>query len=224
MSTRPRRSTTLVFAAPPAPATTVSRFPMACRWRLRVKAESTTVYVFCAGGGMAQIRDGAVTAFTKKDGLASVYSDGMIEGRDGSIWLGTNAGLTRFRDGRFDLFTAHGRLSHYYLSAIAEDDEGLIVATSEEMAFRFRDGEVSPLTFRGKTTPLSAPGNYTFTIYKDPKGTLWFGSVKGLFRFRDGEPVENAWQKQVNFPVTAIYDDGEGSLWLGGRIPGLTRF
>ena len=189
-----------------------------------IVARDGSVWVFCSGGGVAHIRNGAVETFTKKDGLAGLYSDGMFEGSDGSIWIGTNTGLTRLKDGHFQLFTAHGRLSRYYISAISEDDEGLIVATSEELAFRFHDGEVSPLTFHGKTTPLSTPGNYTFTIYKDSKGTLWFGAVKGLYRFRDGEPVESAWQKQVNFPVTAIYDDGAGSLWLGGRIPGLTRF
>ncbi len=187
-------------------------------------ARDGSVYVFCSGGGLAHIQDGAVTAFTKNEGLSGLYADGMFESRDGSIWLGTNNGLTRFRNGRFDLFTANGRLSRYYLSAIGEDDEGLIVATSEGMAFRFKGGEVRPLTFRGKTTPLSAPGNYTFTIYKDDTGTLWFGTVHGLYRFHDGEPVDNAWQKQVNFPVTAIYGDGRGSLWIGGRIPGLTRF
>ncbi|HEX3744717.1 MAG TPA: two-component regulator propeller domain-containing protein [Bryobacteraceae bacterium] len=189
-----------------------------------VVAHDGSVYVFCSGGGLAHIRDGAVDAFRKSDGLSGLYSDGIFESRDGSIWIGTNNGLTRFRDGRFELFTAHGRLSRYYLSAISEDAEGLIVATSEQVAFRFKDGEVSPLTFGGKTTPLSAPGNYTFTIYKDPYGTLWFGTVKGLYRFHDGEPIENAWQKQVNFPVTAIYADGAGSLWLGGRVPGLARF
>ena len=187
-------------------------------------ARDGSVYVFCSGAGLARIRDGKITAFTRKDGLSGLYLNGMFESRDGSIWLGANNGLTRFRNGRFDLFTARGRLSRYFLSAIGEDDEGLIVATSEEMAFRFKDDEVSPLTFHGKTTPLSSPGNYTFTIYKDSGGTLWFGAVKGLYRFHDGEPIDNAWQKQVNFPVTAIYDDGRGSLWLAGRVPGLTRF
>ena len=187
-------------------------------------ARDGSVWVFCSGGGLAHIRNGAVQAFTKRDGLSGLYTDGLFEGHDGSIWIGTNTGLTRLKDGRFQLFTAHGRLSRYYISAISEDGESLIVATSEELALRFHDGETSPLTFRGKTTPLSTPGNYTFTIYKDPKGTLWFGAVKGLYRFHDGDPVEDAWQKQVNFPVTGIYDDGEGSLWLGGRVPGLTRF
>ncbi|MEI9975632.1 MAG: two-component regulator propeller domain-containing protein [Ignavibacteriota bacterium] len=98
------------------------------------------------------------------------------------------------------------------------------MTTSEGMAFRFQNGKLSPLTFRGETTPLSQPGTYTFTIYRDPDGTLWFGTVKGLYRFHDGEPVEHARQKSVNFPVTAIYGGGKGDLWLGGRTPGLTRF
>ena len=189
-----------------------------------IVARDGSVWVFCSGGGVAHIRNGAVQAFTKKEGLSGLYSDGLFESHDGAIWIGTNTGLTRLKDGRLELFTAHGRLSRYYISAISEDDEGLIVATSEGLALRFRDGEVSPFTLRGKTTPLSTPGNYTFTIYRDPKGTLWFGAVKGLYRFRGGDAVENTWQKQVSFPVTGIYDDGEGSLWLGGRVPGLTRF
>ena len=187
-------------------------------------ARDGSVYAFCSGGGLARIHNGQVTTFGRNAGLTSVYSDGLFEGRDGSIWLGTNTGLARFRNGRFELFPLRGNQSPEYISAISEDDEGLIVTTSAQIAYRFQNGAFAPLTFRGKTTPLSTPGNYTFTIYKGPDGTLWFGTVKGLFRFHNGEPIENAQQKQVNFPVTAIYDDGRGNLWMGGRIPGLTRF
>jgi signal transduction histidine kinase/ligand-binding sensor domain-containing protein/ActR/RegA family two-component response regulator len=188
-----------------------------------VEARDGSVYVFCAGGGMARIRNGVVTAFTKKDGLPSEYSNGMIESRDGGIWLGTGAGLTRFANGKFTRHPA-ARISGRFISAIGEDDEGLIVTTDESIALRVRDGHVAPLTFRGQTTPLSRPAIYTFTIYRDPAGTLWFGTARGLYRFARGEPPEKAWQSQIAFPVTTIFDDGKGSLWLGGRIPGLTRF
>ena len=186
-------------------------------------ARDGSVYVFCSGGGLARIRGGRVDAFTVKNGLPSIYSDGLFEDRDGTVWLGSNVGLARFDSGRFRLFTGQGHMSRYYISAVSEDSEGLIVATSEELVLRFKDGKVSPWTFHGNTTPLSVRGTYTFTIYRSPDGTLWFGTVRGLFRFRDGEPPEGALQKQVTFPVTTIVDDGRGSLWLGGRIPGLTR-
>jgi diguanylate cyclase (GGDEF)-like protein len=165
-----------------------------------------------------------VTAITKKDGLPNVFSNGMFESKDNSIWLGIDGGLTRYQKGRFTQYTADGRFSKYNISAISEDDEGLIVATSETLAFRFQDGHVRPFSIRGKTTPLSTPGNYTFTIYRDPAGTLWFGTVHGLFRFSPGDAPENAQRRNVDFPVTTIFDDGHGSLWLGGRVPGITQF
>ena len=187
-----------------------------------VETRDGSVYVLCLGGGWARIKDGVVTALTAKDGLPELYGNGLFESRDGSLWLG-NAGLTRYWHGKFTRYSG-GRLAHHFVSAIGEDDEGLIVATDETVALRFRDGVVRPFTIRGQTTPLSTPGNYTFTIYRDPSGTLWFGTVKGLFKFAKGESPDRARQMQVNFPVTSISGDGRGSLWLGGRIPGLVRF
>jgi diguanylate cyclase (GGDEF)-like protein len=188
------------------------------------QASDGTLYVFCEGAGLAAIRNGSIVPITGKDGLPDVYSNGIFESRDGAIWLGTNGGLTRYKDGKFTQYPAGGRLSKYYISAINEDDESLIVATSETLALRFRDGQVSPFTIRGQTTPVSQAGNYTFVTYRDPSGTLWFGTVHGLYRFAPGAPPANSWQRTVDFPVTTIFDDHNGNLWLGGRVPGLTRF
>jgi signal transduction histidine kinase/CheY-like chemotaxis protein/ligand-binding sensor domain-containing protein len=191
---------------------------------LAAETRDGNLYVSCQGAGLARIRNGIVTAITAKDGLPDVYGNGLFESKDGSLWLGLSGGLTRYRNGRFTQYPANGRLSKHWISAINEDDEGLIVATDETLVLRFKNGQVQPLTIRGQTTPLSQPGNYTFTIYRDPSGTLWFGTVQGLFKFAKGEPPEKPEQTRVNFPVTSISDDGRGSLWLGGRIPGLTRF
>jgi PAS domain S-box-containing protein len=188
------------------------------------QAPDGSLYVHCQGAGLARIRDGVVTAITPKEGLPHAYASAMFESRDGSLWLGGGGGLTRYRNGRFTQYPAKGRLSNRWISAINEDDEGLIITTDEMVALRFKNGEVQPLTFGGKTTPLSKPGNYTFTIYRDPSGTLWFGTVQGLFKFARGEPPDKARQPQVSFPVTSIFDDQRGSLWVGGRAPGLTRF
>ena len=191
---------------------------------MALQARDGSVYVFCPGAGLARIKNGVVTPITTKDGLPNVYGNGFFERKDGSLWLGTGGGLSQYRDGKFTQYPAGGRLAKHWISAISEDDEGLIVATDETLALRFKDGEVQPLSFGGKTTPLSQPGNYTFSIYRDPSGTLWFGTVRGLCKFVPGQSPDTAWQKQVSFPVTSISDDHRGTLWLGGRIPGITRF
>ncbi|HYW67700.1 MAG TPA: response regulator [Candidatus Dormibacteraeota bacterium] len=184
-----------------------------------------SLYVFSAGGGLARVKNGAVTAITPKDGLPSAYANGLFESRDGSLWIGTTAGLSRYKDGRFTTSTGSGRFSKAYISAINEDEESLIVTTSEMATFRFKNGKVYPFTFEGHSTPISSPGStYTFAIYRDPSGTLWFATVQGLFRFAKGIVPEHARRSQISVPVTSITDDHRGNLWLTTRAPGLVRF
>ena len=188
-----------------------------------IQTRDGSVYVFCYGGGLARISNDVVAAITVRQGLPSAYSGGLFESSDGSLWVGTVGGLTRIRNGTITHYKGN-RLSKYFIAAINEDDEGLIVATSETLVLRFKNGEVRPFSIRGQTTPLSKPGNYVFTIYRDRVGTLWFGTVQGLFKFASGEPPDKARRRQIEFSVTSIFDDGRGNLWLGGRVPGLTRF
>ncbi len=183
-----------------------------------------SVFAVCRGGGLARMRNGAITTFGAKQGLSNLYPTAVFESRDGSLWLGPPGELVRFKNGTFTNYTAKGRLVRNNISAINEDDESLILATDETLAYRFKNDTLVPFTFDGQTTPLSRPGNYIFTIYRDRQGTLWFGTVEGLFKFAKGEPPSQAQQPEIKFPVTGIFDDGEGSLWLAGRIPGLTQF
>jgi PAS domain S-box-containing protein len=189
-----------------------------------IETRDGSLYVFCNAGGLGRIKNGVVTAIPKQKGVPDFFGSAIFESRDGSLWLGPIGGLTRYKGGKFTVYAGDERLSKTFISAINEDEESLIATTSDTVALRFKDGKVGPFTFNGQATPLSKPGNYTFTIYRDPAGTLWFGTVQGLFKFARGESPENARQKQINFPVTSISDDQRGSLWLGSRTPGLIRF
>ena len=165
-----------------------------------------------------------MTAITKFPGLGACMvrlSSRAGMAASGSAPLAASHGI---RTAKITVYKTDPRLSKRYISAISEDDEGLIVTTADTLAFRVEDGKTRPFTIRGQSTPLTLPGNYTFTIYRQPSGTLWFGTVKGLFKFAPGAAPEKARQEGINFPVTSISDDGHGSLWLGGRTPGFTRF
>ena len=131
-------------------------------------------------------------------------------------------GLTRIKGGRITVYKSDPRISSKMISALNEDEEGLIAGTTETLVLRLKNGKTGPFTVHGRTTPLSVPGNYTFAIYRQPSGTLWFGTVQGLFKYAPGSlPTRQA---GIDFPVTSVSDDGKGNLWLGGRVPGLTRF
>ena len=126
-------------------------------------------------------------------------------------------GLTQFKDGKF-LQRQNGRISKYWVSAINEDEESLIVATSETLAFRIKNGKSEPFTFQGAMTPLSKAGNYTFTIYRDPAGTLWFGTVQGFFRFAKGTVPGNSAAETDPIPGdlrSLTMDMGPLAWWQG---------
>jgi PAS domain S-box-containing protein len=173
---------------------------------------------------LGQLQDRMVRHYSLREGLPTQFGAALYSGRDGSLWIAADKGLSRLKGGRLQTFTAGGELLGQYISAINEDEQGLILGTSRTQVFRFRENRLEAFTFDGETTPLPRPGNYTFVIYRAPDTRLWSGTVKGLFAFVHGKPTELSQQQQVKFPVTEIFDDGLGSLWLGGRVSGITRF
>ncbi len=182
------------------------------------------IYVFCDTGGLSRVDNGAIVDITR-NAKDPTGGDAMFEAGDGALWIGADGlGLTRYKNQKFTIFPGGGHLAKTFISAIAEDNESLILTDSDSETLRFKDGKTYPFTIRGQNTPLTSPGNYTFTIYRDPSGTLWFGTVQGLFKFSANGSPRNARQKGIDFPVTSISDDHRGSLWLGGRVPGLTQF
>jgi diguanylate cyclase (GGDEF)-like protein len=188
-----------------------------------VAGQDGSLYAFCEGGGLARIRDGVVTVLSKKQDAANYYGHTLFESRDGSLWVRTQTGLEQYKNGKFTLRPLTGELKNRFIAAISEDGEGMLVASSETLILRYKDGKVRPFTINGRTTPLSKPGNYTFAIYRDAAGTLWFGTVKGLFKFAKGQSPDRSRQPAVDFPVTSISHDDRGNLWLGGRTPGIAE-
>lgn len=187
-----------------------------------VQTKDGTVYVFCEGG-LARIANGLIEKITRIQGLSSVEGSALFEDHNGDVWAGAVGGLTRISHGHMTVYNSDPRLSRTFISAIGEDNEGLIVATSEKVALRVIDGRSRPFTVHGQMTPVSEPGNYTFAIYRQPSGTLWFGTQRGLFRFALGEAPARLPVPGIDFAVTSISDDGRGNLWLGGMVPGITR-
>jgi ligand-binding sensor domain-containing protein len=181
-----------------------------------------SIFALASSAGLVRIENNRVVNVTRViPGLGSIRGVVLYEGKDGALWIGAIGGLTKIEKGKVAVYKSDPRLARQFISAIGEDDESLLAATGESMVVRVKNGRTLPFTVHGKTTPFTNPGIYTFTIYRQPSGVLWFGAVTGLFKYVPG--TVPALQSGVNFPVTSISDDGHGNLWLGGRTPGLTR-
>ncbi len=187
-------------------------------------ARDGSSYIYCVNGGLAHVQNGKVEVLSKAEDASTFNGHATYESRDGSIWAATSKGLVQFRGGTVSLHPLPAQFAKSFVPAMSEDEEGLIVATDEAGALRYQNDTLSPWMFDGQRTPVSVPGNYTFSIYREPSGTLWFGTVKGLYKFAKGSSVIGSRQPNIDFPVTSISPDGRGNLWLGGRIAGITRF
>jgi diguanylate cyclase (GGDEF)-like protein len=183
-----------------------------------------SVEVFSDNGGLSNIRNGSATPFKHNNQLPTPYGSALFESQDGSLWVGAYGGLTLIQGGKVTVYDGGGHLSKAFISAISEDDEGLIVTNSESRAFRFKNGKILPFTLRGKTTDVTDSGIYTFSIDRDPAGTLWFGTTKGLFKLPAAGGPGAGFQLKETIDITNIFNDGRGYLWLGGRTPGILRF
>ncbi len=186
------------------------------------QASDGALWVTSSSSGIARITESSTRTFTTADGLGGNAGSSPFESRDGSLWFGTSSGLSRFKDGRFTTVGAGTSLDQIYISAIAEDERSLIVATSDLKLVRVTPGGTEPYPLR---VPESAGVRYTYVIYGDAAGDLWFGLSAGLYRVPRGTRPEDAIACAVRRPVHVIHDDGQGYLWLASpRIPGFIRY
>ncbi len=177
------------------------------------------LWVACDGYGLIRIKDHQITRFAETNGLPSNLTRCLLEARDGSLWIGSEAGLTHYREGQFAHFAAAEGLSDISVRALFEEPDGTIrVATRRGLS------TLSPN--RGIRTNLFESGwnaNALRSVWTDRQGDVWTGSNDGLHRVGRAKisrlDVKDGLPDRV---VNCILEDREGQLWLG-TYGGLVR-
>jgi signal transduction histidine kinase/ligand-binding sensor domain-containing protein len=141
-------------------------------------------------------------------GASAVVS--IAEAADGAIWMGTQEdGVLRLAEGRITRYKAglNGRKVNAVLPVGARDvwiatDEGVVRWDGREISARGLD----PRLFGAAATSLLA----------DRESNVWIATGRGLMRVTtDGaSTLEPAAPSRG--PVTALFEDHDGSLWIGG--------
>jgi len=133
----------------------------------------------------------------------------IAQGRDGYLWLGTEAGLVRFDGVTFTTFTTANTsaLKDNYISFVAVD-------SSEEILVGTWVGGVSRLGAGPRTSAAipGAEGAFVNGVYRDRAGRLWVGRTGGLLLLRDGvfQPAPGSKES-----VFSLAEDSSGLLLFG---------
>ena len=177
------------------------------------------IWVGTDGGGLDRIKDGQVRVFTARDGLGSNYIGPLFEARDGSLWAGGDGYVSRIAAGHVTTYRTDASGERRFVSLLGEDEQGrLLVGAGDRPLLRFDSGRLVPYD------AATDRGQYRFSVMRDRKGALWFGTVEGLGRFQDGRYT--LYTEKDGLPddtVHSVYEDSAGTLWIA-TTAGLCRF
>ena len=160
------------------------------------------------------------TVFDKSNtkGLTSVRFTSLFEDDEGDLWIGTeDAGLTRYHNGVFTTYTIQDGLPHNRIIAIWGDEpRGILILTGNGLAHWRHD----------QFLPYQTPTGISIdqSCYRTQSGAFWCPDATGLHRIKDDKISTYTIRDGLSSVyVTTVYEDRQGSVWIGTANAGLNR-
>lgn len=168
--------------------------------------------------GVVQLRDGRFSVFGKSEGLSGNYIGEVIQGPDGSMWIGADYnGLNRlYPDGHVEVYDQrNGFPDQAVYSLLIAHDGTLWIGYRRGTLAHYADGHV---TIYQDPEALNASMN---SLFEDRDGQIWVGyNPKGLARFTQGK-FEHITDSGI---IRCITQSGDGALWLATDGDGVERY
>lgn len=165
------------------------------------------------GRGVVMVEpDGTRRSFGQAEGLPGDTVYAFTQAGDGRVWIGTNRGLAFHHEGRIQTVPGDG-LPPVPVTSLAQatDGRGLLVGTHRGLWVGHPTE--APLTV---LDPALATIGVT-QLLAGHSGELWIGTHdRGLLRLSD-RGLESLTESDglPNNRVTALFEDQEGSVWVG---------
>lgn len=196
------------------------------------------LWVATIGDGLRRVRDTSrlgtddvpqfsdrVDKFTQKDGLSSDVVNRVFEDREGNIWLGTLAGLDCLRENKVVSMSVREGLpfDQNVLVEAVSDGSVWIAATPSGFA-KLGKGEKQFVHRQWLDLKNAGEGGHltVTSLFASPAGELYVGTGLG-FAVVKGNTADfvNAPQANLLRDIQAMTRDGNGTMWISGRINGL---
>jgi len=128
-------------------------------------------------GGVERHRNGQVTRFTTREGLASDLIRCLAHSA-GDMWIGTARGLNRISGDRVTHFGGEEVLAKQAIHELYVDSQGTLwVGTAGAGVARYHSNRVQTLTIRN-----GLGSDWVEQILEDDDGHFWLGSNAGILR------------------------------------------
>ncbi|MGH7967410.1 MAG: ligand-binding sensor domain-containing protein, partial [Limisphaerales bacterium] len=155
-------------------------------------------------------------------GLPHNTVNGIVQTRDGYLWIGTRDGLARFDGARFTVFGLSEGLPSVEVQTLYEDSKGALwIGTSGGGLSRLRAGRIDTFSF---PQYLAASGTVT-SLAEDAAGRLWIGTRAGLTIAEHGRfATQGDLARLSHIGVRTLLRDHAGAMWIATLSDGLFKF
>jgi ligand-binding sensor domain-containing protein/signal transduction histidine kinase len=131
----------------------------------------------------------------------------IMEDSKGGLWITTEGGISQLHplSGAFTNYTTKDGLPSNIIYAMLEDDKGVFWISTSKGLGAFSPATKKITTYTRTNGLLSDQFNYN-SAFKDPKGRMYFGSVKGLISFHPSEIITNTFVPPVYITGFQVLD------------------
>jgi ligand-binding sensor domain-containing protein/signal transduction histidine kinase len=144
---------------------------------------------------------------SNKKGLSSDRVNSIFEDSEKNLWFATEGGLCKYnRDSRdFKTYTIkNGLPSNFILSLLEDEKKNLWISTSRGLVY-FNPESESLIVYTTANGTLNDQFNFN-SAFKDTKGRMYFGSVKGMISFNPSEFSKDTFVPPVYMTGFQIFD------------------
>ncbi|RNC80410.1 MAG: hypothetical protein ED559_00930 [Phycisphaera sp.] len=194
------------------------------------QAENGDIWFGSNGGGAYRYDGDSLTRYGRDDGLAGRQVRDIKSVPGGDVLVSTNSGVFLFDGESFSRVEEKHARTPDDGWRLSDDDVWVVYKPGEHGPSRY-DGEVlhvlnlpeSPYNemFADDRDNPPFPVDGIYSIYKDSRGHVWFGTaVGGLCRY-DGESLHWMYEERLtttpsggSFGIRSIYEDVRGDFWI----------
>ncbi len=167
-------------------------------------ARDGVLWIGMPGGGVALLEHGKVRVYGQAEGLRNLFVQSVQADDEGTIWAGTDHGLFQLQGGRF---VRVGNMGDPSVNAIISDHQGGLWFGGSRLV-HFNASGYQAASLPPGVTPLR-----TKALALDAKGTLWIGTLRGLFRRDAGGRMVAV--RSIPWSVRSLLIDADQRVWIG---------
>jgi len=164
-----------------------------------------------AAGRAAGNSEYLVRTWGADQGLLQSSVFGLVQTRDGYLWLATFGGLARFDGITFTTFDSMPGLPSSRILSLCEDGEGILwLATQEAGATAYTKGAFTSYTQRD-----GLPSNHVYAVVADSAGSAWIGTSDGLVRRHGGHFEAIPFPRATGEEILSLATGVDGRVFAG---------